>query len=92
MNEARRERIRELIRMLETVEEQIHSHLQEEEAAFGGRSQSSKDTDLGRVSEQAVEFLDHADTDIENAIEQLRFAVGDDMPEPAPSIPIRRRL
>ena len=64
MKEDRRERIRELIGMLEGIQEQVQRHRLDEEA------------------EEAVLFLEQADTDIANAIEQLRFAAADDsLPE-----------
>jgi hypothetical protein len=93
MNEARRERIRELIGMPEGIQEQVEMYFQEEEAAFDDRSPPSKETELGIISKEAVQSLDRAADDIQSAILQLRFAVGDDnWPEPASPTVNRRGL
>lgn len=93
MNEARRERTRELIRALESAEEQVQALLIEEENAFEGRSAASRETESGNISEDAVYHLDQATTQIRNAIEEMQYAIGDDsLPEPKPTSTFVRRL
>jgi hypothetical protein len=92
MNEARRERIRELIRMLESAQEQVQALCREEDSAFDGRSSPSRETGAGKISEDAAHFLCEARDDIQNAIDQMALAIGDDsLPEPAPA-PFTRRM
>jgi hypothetical protein len=94
MNEARRERIRELIRTLERAGEQVQALLIDEEEAFECRSAASRETELGNFSEDAVRRLDEARTHIQDAIEEMQSAIGDDsLPEPIPTpAPMRRRF
>jgi hypothetical protein len=91
MDNARRERIRELIGMLDYIQGQVEAYQQGEQRDFDTRSPSSKETEKGIVSKEAADSLDRAASDIYSAIEQLRSAVGDDSePEPAPT-PFKRR-
>ncbi len=93
MNEARRERTRELIRMLESVQEQVQALLTEEDSAFEDRSSPSRETVAGKISEDAAYFLCEARDDIQNAIDQIALAIGDNsLPEPAPATNFRRRI
>jgi hypothetical protein len=92
LNEARRERIRELVRMLESAQEQVHAIWIEEDKAFEDRSPPSKETESGNISETAAHFLSEAEGDIQNAIDQMQLAIGDaSFPEPT-SVPIKRRF
>jgi hypothetical protein len=68
MNEARRERLRGLIRMLESAQEQIEDVCLDEERA----------AEAGNMSTDAVDYLDGAAMDIESAIEKCKAAIGDD--------------
>jgi hypothetical protein len=91
MNEARRERIRVLIQTLGKIHEQVHDLAAEEENAFDDRSKSSKETDSGKVSKDAVDCLFRASDDVETAIGHMQCAIGDDsIPEP-PAPPLKRR-
>jgi hypothetical protein len=93
MDELRREKIRGLIQMLESIEGQARDYFLDEEAAFESRSLPSKETEQGIVSKEAVESLEQAVGDIENAIYQLRLAIGDEsLPEPTQPTIIRRRI
>lgn len=86
MNEARRVRVRELIQMLEPLRDRVHGLWAEEDKAFEGRPSPSKETGAGNASEDAAHFLCEARDDIQNAIDQMNLAVGDDtfpMPTPA---------
>jgi|SRR5215813_413030 len=83
MNEARRERVRELIQALEAAQERLQAILIDEEQAFGDRSQSSKETESGGVSQAALDHLDDARDGIQDAIEHMQYAIGDDsLPAP----------
>jgi hypothetical protein len=83
MNEARRERIRELIRTLESAEEQLQAILIDEENASEGRTAASKETELGTGSEDAMDHLEWATTELRGVIEEMQSAVGNDsLPEP----------
>ena len=91
MNEARRGRIRELIRTLESAEEQVHALLVEEEGAFEDRKSPSRESEAGKISEEAVRCLREAEEGIEAAVYHMQLAIGDEgLPEPTPA-PIRRR-
>jgi hypothetical protein len=68
MNEARRERLRGLIRMLESVQEQIEDVCLDEE----------REAEAGNMSPDAVDYLSDAAMDIESAIETCKAAIGDD--------------
>jgi hypothetical protein len=72
MNEARRERLRGLIRMLKSARNQIEAVCLEEERA----------AEAGTMSKDAVDYLTSAATGIESAIESCKDAVGDDDAEP----------
>jgi hypothetical protein len=92
MNEARRGRIRELIRILESAQEQVHAILVEEESAFEDRKSPSKESGAGKISEEAVRCLCEAEDGIETGIYHMQLAIGDEgLPEPVPA-PIRRRV
>jgi hypothetical protein len=91
MNEARRDRVRELIQMLESLQGRVQVLWEEEDKAFEGRPLSSKETGSGKISEDAAHFLSEAREDIQNAIDQMNLAIGDDsLPLPTPA-PIHRR-
>ena len=83
MNEARRERIRELIRILESAEKHLQALLVDEENASEGKTAASKETELGTGSENAADHLEWATTELRGAIEEMQYAVGDhSLPEP----------
>ena len=91
MNEARRDRVRELIQMLESLQGRVQALWEEEDKAFEGRPLSSMETGAGKISEDAAHFLCEARDDIQNAIDHMNFAIDDDsLPVPTPaSIPRR---
>jgi hypothetical protein len=72
MNEARRERLRGLIRMLKSAQDQIEVVCLDEERAV----------EAGNMSTDAVDYLASATMDIESAIESCKEAVGDDEAAP----------
>lgn len=75
MIKARKERVRELLRSLESV--QVRSQaLREEESAFEGRSSSLTETRAGK--NDAAHSPREAGDDIESAIDHMRVAIGDD--------------
>ena len=83
MNEAGRERIRELIRILESAEKQLQALLIDEENAYEDRTAASKETESGTVSEDAMDHLEWATTELRGVIEKMQSAVGDhSLPEP----------
>ena len=57
MNEARRERIRQLIRTLASAQEKVEEILEEEGGAFEDRSAPSQETESGNVSKEAIRCL-----------------------------------
>jgi hypothetical protein len=86
MNEARTGRIRELIRTLESAQEQVHALLVEEENAFEDRKSPSRQSEAGKISEEAVRCLGEAEDGIETAIYHMQLAIGDEgLPEPTPA-------
>jgi hypothetical protein len=77
MDQARRERIRELIRTLESAQRQVHDLWIAEESAFEGRSPPSKETELGQISSNAADDLERAMDHLSDAVEHLQGAAGD---------------
>lgn len=72
--EARKERVRELIRLLKSA--QVRSRtLRKEESEFEGRSSSLTETGAGKND---AAFRREAAEDIQSAIDQIKIAVGDD--------------
>lgn len=75
MIEARKERVRELIRSLESV--QVRSQaLGEEQSSFESRSSSLRETGNGR--NDAAHPPCEAGDDIQSAVDHVRVALGDD--------------
>ena len=72
MDQARRERIRELIRTLESAQRQVHDLWIAEESAFEGRSPP-----LGQISINAADDLERAMDHLSDAVEHLQGAAGD---------------
>ena len=86
MKEDRRGRIRELIRTLESAQEQVLALLVEEENAFEDRKSPSRKSEAGKISEEAVRCLSEAEDGIETAIYHMQLAIGDEgLPEPTPA-------
>lgn len=80
MIEARKERVRELIRSLKSV--QVRSQAPgEEESALEGTSSSL--TKTGARKNDAAHSRREAGEDIQSAIDHMRVAVGDDSHVPA---------
>lgn len=75
MIKARKERVRELIRSLESVQVRRQA-LGEEGSAFEGRSSSLMETGAGK--NDAAYSPCEAGDDIQSAIDHMRVAVGDD--------------
>jgi hypothetical protein len=72
--------------VLEAARDQVQALWTEEDGALEGRSLPSRETGSGRVSEDAAHFLTEARDDIQNAIDQMQLASGDEsLPEPAPA-------
>ena len=78
MDQARRERIREIIRFLGSAQSEVHEIWLDEEAAFDGRYAPSKETQSGQISSEAIDSLSEAVDDIESTITNLRDAIGDE--------------
>jgi hypothetical protein len=78
MDQARRERIRELMRILEPIQNEIHDIWLDEEGAFDRRSTPSRETQSGQTSSEAIDSLSEAVDGIDTAITNLREAIGDD--------------
>lgn len=75
MIKARMERVRELIRSLESVQVRSQS-LAKEQSALQGRSSSLTETGVGKNN--AAHSRREASGDIQSAIDHMRVAVGDD--------------
>ena len=76
MDQARRERLREIIRFLELTHSEVHEIWLDEEAAFGS-GHASNDTQSDQISSEAIDSLSEAADDIESSITNLRDAIGD---------------
>jgi len=72
MDQARRERIRELIRTLESAQRQVHDLWIKEESAFECKSPT-----LGQISINAADDLERAMDHLSDAVEHLQGAAGD---------------
>jgi hypothetical protein len=75
MDANRREKIRMLMRILETIHQEVSRVLSEEE---GGQLAASKDTVADQILEEAQRKLEDACSAIENAIDIMQLVVGDD--------------
>lgn len=73
MIRARKERVRELIRSLESVQVRNQPH-GKKESAFEGRSLLTK---IGAGKNDAAHFSREAGDDIQSAVEHMRVAVDD---------------
>jgi len=71
MNEARRQTVLAICRVLEGIEAQLGTLAREEEDAFDNRSNISKETALGRNPEDAVRTLVDARDEINTQREAL---------------------
>ena len=76
MDQGRRERLREIIRFLESAQSEVHEIWLDEEAAFA----PSKESQSGQISSEAIDSLSEAADDIESAITNLREAISDGGP------------
>jgi hypothetical protein len=76
MNEARRQTVLAICRVLEGIEEQLGTLVREEEDAFDNRSNISKESALGRNSEDAVRTLVDARDEINTQREALEELCG----------------
>ena len=76
MNEARRQTVLAICKVLEGIEEQLGTLAREEEDAFDNRSNISKETALGRNSEDAVRTLVDARDEINTQREALEELCG----------------
>lgn len=74
MIKARKERVRELVRSLESVQVRGQA-LGKEESTLEGRSSSLTETGAGK--NDAAHSLREASDDLQSAIDHLRVAVGD---------------
>jgi hypothetical protein len=77
MDQARRERLREIIRFLEITHSEVHEISLDEEAAFDSGHVPSNDTQSDQISSEAIDSLSEAADDIESAITNLHDAIGD---------------
>ena len=77
MDVNRSEKIRMLIRLLEPFEEEVRRVLSDEEDNFANRSEASKETEAGQISNEAQDLLDRARAAIDNALYLMRVVVGD---------------
>jgi hypothetical protein len=78
MDQVRRERIREIIRFLESTQNEVDDIWLDEEGAFENRSAPSKETQLGQLSSAAIDSLENAVDQLQLAIANLRDAIGDE--------------
>ena len=76
MDQARRERIREIIRFLESAQSEVHEIWLDEEAALA----PPKEPQSGQISSEAIDPLPEAADDIESAVTNLREAIFDGGP------------
>lgn len=78
MDKARRERIRQLIPIPQTIQTQVQELCLEEEGKFESRSPPSRESVLGEASIDVAFDLGEASDHIQVAIEHLKDAVGID--------------
>jgi hypothetical protein len=78
MDDVRRGEIRVAVGILERLLEQVHGFWLEEEAKFESRSSASRESSTGSFSQEAGARLGNAVEYLQQAIDELKGAVGDD--------------
>jgi hypothetical protein len=78
MDVHRREKIRMLMRILETIHQEVSQVLSEEEDNLAHRSGASKEAEAGQISEEPQRNLEDACAAIENALDLMQVVVGGD--------------
>ena len=75
MDNARSERIRELIETLESIQKKVHGLKMDEDAEFENSSRASRETGAAQISDDATFDLEEANDHIQSAIEHMQSAV-----------------
>jgi hypothetical protein len=75
MDNSIREKIRELIPMLEQVEDAVNDVLSDEQYAFEGTPEAFKEATQAKTSNNPIEYLASARLRIEDALEDLKVAL-----------------
>jgi len=78
MDASRREQVRMLMRLLDSVAEEVRRVTLQEEDNFSNRPESFKETEAAQISEAAVKSLIDAISAIEHAIALMQLAIGDE--------------
>ena len=78
MDANRREKIRMLVRILEPIGEEVRRVSSEEEDMLSSRTEASKETEAGLISEEAPHYLGTAHIALSDALYHMKLAVGDD--------------
>lgn len=75
MNKQRRKAIERISEKLEELQEEIQMLKDEEEEAYDNLPESLQDGEKGEAMQEAIEYLDNADSFIEEARDALNDAV-----------------
>lgn len=79
MNKARAKKIQRLIEKLATLKDQVEAIQQTEDEAFDNASEKVQESDKGEAMQEAVRDLEAAASSIDDAIESLTLAQGDNL-------------
>ena len=78
MDVSRREKIRMLVRILDSIAEEVRRVSSEEEDMLSSESAPSKETETDLISEEALHYLATAHIALSDALYHMKLAVGDD--------------
>ena len=76
MDVSRREKIRMLVRILDSIAEEVRRVSSEEEDMLSSGSAPSKETEAGLISEEALHYLATAHIALSDALYHMKVAVG----------------
>lgn len=72
MNKTRRKQIVAICTKLQAIKDEIESVLSEEQEAFENIPESLQETDTGQKSQEAIDSLECAQSDLESMIDALQ--------------------
>lgn len=77
MNAERRKQLTKIVEQLELLRDDVSQIKDEEQDAFDNMPESLQQGERGQASEQAIDSLDSAYTDIDSAVDSINNAIGD---------------
>jgi len=71
MNNARRIKIKKIIKDIETIKNDLQDVLSDEEFAFDSMPENLQSSSRGEESQEAIDYMNEAIEGLDNAVEQL---------------------